>query len=44
MAECEPVFKTGVSQLDEVVFCVGSYGITVAVVIAAVFILVLLLR
>ena len=44
MPECEPVFKTGISQLDTVVFCVGDYGVTVAVIIVAVFIMILLLR
>jgi len=44
VAECEPVFRTGLDQLDAVVFCVGDYGVTVAVIIVAVFVLMLLLR
>jgi hypothetical protein len=34
-ATCNPIFRTGISQLDSVVFCVGSYGITVAAVVVA---------
>jgi len=41
---CSPVVKTGVEFLDRVLFCVGSYGITVAVVVAAFFVLLLLIR
>jgi len=41
---CSPLFRTGVEFLDRVLFCVGSYGITVAVVVAAFFVLLLLVR
>ena len=41
---CSPVFRTGVSWLDQVLFCVGGYGVTVVVVVAAFFVLLLLLR
>jgi len=41
---CEPIIRTGISQLDAVVFCVSNYGITTLVLIAAVFILLLILR
>jgi hypothetical protein len=39
---CEPVVRTGVGLLDRVVFCVGRYGVTVAVLLVA-FVLLLLL-
>jgi len=42
--QCQPVFKTGVDVFDKVLFCVGNYGITVAVLMAAFFVLLLLLR
>ena len=41
---CSPVVKTGVEFLDRVLFCIGSYGVTVAVVVAAFFVLLLLVR
>ena len=41
---CEPVVKTGVEFLDRVLFCIGSYGVTVAVAVAAFFVLLLLVR
>jgi len=41
MSSCAPVFNTGIPQLDAVLFCVGSYGVQVWMVIA-VFLLVLL--
>ena len=41
---CSPVVKTGVDVLDRVLFCIGSYGITVAVAVAAFFVLLLLVR
>ena len=44
MPECEPIFRTGVDQLDKVILCIGNYGVTVAVIIFVVLILVLLLR
>jgi len=43
-AGCEPIFRTGISQLDTVLFCIGNYGITVAVVAVAFVLLLLLLR
>ena len=42
--QCEPIFKTGISQLDTIIFCVSNYGITTLVLIVAVFILLLILR
>jgi hypothetical protein len=41
---CSPVFKTGIGFLDQVLFCVGGYGVTVTVLIAAVALLILLIR
>ncbi|MEM4439219.1 MAG: hypothetical protein QW680_11405 [Pyrobaculum sp.] len=43
-SECQPAIKTGISALDNVLFCVGNYGITLLVVIIAFFVLLLLLR
>jgi len=40
---CSPVFRTGVSWLDQVLFCVGGYGITVAVLMVALILLILLI-
>ena len=40
---CSPLVKTGVEFLDRVLFCIGSYGVTVAVAVAAFFVLLLLL-
>jgi hypothetical protein len=40
-ATCNPVFKVGISQLDSVVFCIGNYGVTVAVLVV-VFLLLLM--
>jgi len=39
---CPPLFRTGVSWLDQVVLCIGGYGVTVAVLIAAIALLMLL--
>ena len=41
---CTPLFRTGVSMLDYVLFCVGGVGISVAVLLAVFVFLVLLLR
>jgi hypothetical protein len=42
---CRPILTTGVSWLDNILFCIGSYGITVAVVLLAlIFILMILHR
>ena len=41
---CQPIIKTGISELDNVLFCVGSYGITLLVIITAFLVLLLLLR
>lgn len=43
-SQCQPVIKTGISALDNVLFCVGNYGITLSVIIIAFFVLLLLLR
>jgi hypothetical protein len=40
--ECSPLLRVGIDVLDRVVFCVGRYGVTVAVVLAAFFVLLLL--
>ena len=42
--QCEPIIRTGISQLDTIIFCVSNYGITTLVLIVAVFILLLILR
>ena len=42
--QCEPILKTGIEAFDTVVFCVSNYGITTSVLIAAAFILLLILR
>ena len=39
---CTPLFRTGVSMLDYILFCIGGVGVTVAVVIVAFLLLVLL--
>jgi hypothetical protein len=41
---CSPVLKTGVAWLDQVVFCIGGYGVTVLLVLAALILLILLIR
>lgn len=41
---CQPIIKTGNSALDDVLFCVGNYGITPLVIIIAFFVLLMLLR
>jgi hypothetical protein len=38
------VVKTGVGVLDQVVFCIGGVGITVAVLVVAFFVILLLIR
>ena len=43
-ATCNPVFKVGISQLDSVVFCVGNYGVTVAVLAVAFLLLLLMME
>jgi len=40
---CSPLFKTGIEFLDRVLFCVGGYGVSVAVLIAAITLLILLI-
>jgi len=40
---CSPVFKTGIEFLDQVVFCVGGYGVTVTVLLIATITLLILL-
>lgn len=42
-SQCQPVIKIGIRELDNVLFCVGNYGITLLVIIAF-FMLLLLLR
>ncbi len=41
--QCSPVFTTGIDVLDRVLFCVGGYGVTVAVVIAVLIFIILLI-
>jgi hypothetical protein len=41
---CRPILKTGLDVLDRVLFCVGDKGVTVFIVLAAVFVLMLLMR
>jgi hypothetical protein len=41
--QCSPVFTTGIDVLDRVLFCVGGYGVTVAVIIATVIFIILLM-
>jgi hypothetical protein len=43
-ATCNPVFRTGVDVLDKVVFCIGNYGVTVAVLAVAFLLLLLMAR
>ena len=42
--QCEPIIRTGISQLDTIIFCVSNYGITTLVLIAAIFVLFIILR
>lgn len=42
--ECRPPFSTGVSELDQVVICIGGIGISVAVLLAVILFLMLVLR
>lgn len=42
-SQCQPLFRIGVDVLDKVVFCVGSYGITVFVLLVAFFVLLMLI-
>jgi len=39
---CSPVFRTGIDVLDKVLFCVGGYGVSVAVLLAVMILLILL--
>ena len=41
---CQPVVRTGVELLDRVVFCVGGRGVTVFVLLVALFVLLMLVR
>ena len=43
-SQCQPLFKTGISALDQVVFCIGGIGISVAVLVVAFFVILLLIR
>jgi hypothetical protein len=43
-SQCQLPFKTGIDALDQVVFCVGSYGVTVSVLVLVLILFVLLLR
>jgi len=42
--QCQPIIKIGISALDNVLFCVGNYGVTLLVVVVAFFMLLLLIR
>jgi len=39
---CSPLFKTGIGFLDQVLFCVGEYGVSVAVLLVVFFVLLLI--
>ena len=39
--QCQPIIRTGISFLDNVLFCVGGYGVTV--LIGAIILLILLI-
>ena len=39
---CSPLFRTGVEFLDQVLFCVGGYGVTMTILIAVAILLILL--
>ena len=39
---CSPVFRTGIDVLDQVLFCVGGVGVSVAVLIVVATLLILL--
>ena len=41
-SSCSPLFRTGVELLDQVVFCVGGYGVTVFALLVAIILLMLL--
>ena len=43
-SQCQPPFRTGIGVLDQVVFCIGGVGVTVAVAVEAFFALLLLIR
>ena len=43
-SQCNPLFRVGIEALDSIVFCVGRYGITVAVILAVFVLLLLLMR
>ena len=40
---CSPVFKTGIEFLDQVLFCVGGYGVSMSMLVVVVILLVLLM-
>ena len=41
---CSPVFRTGVEFLDQVLFCVGGYGVTMTILIAVALLILLVGR
>jgi len=41
---CSPVFKTGMEFLDQVLFCIGGVGVSVAVLLVVFFVLLLVGR
>jgi len=40
--QCEPIIRTGIEALDQVIFCISNYGITIIVLIVALFLLLIL--
>ena len=37
--QCEPIIRTGIGALDQVILCIFNYGITIIVPIVALFLL-----
>ena len=40
--QCEPIIRTGIGALDQVILCIFNYGITIIVLIVALFLLLIL--
>jgi hypothetical protein len=43
-SQCQPLFRTGIGVLDQVVFCIGGVGVSVSVLLVAFFVLLMLVR
>ena len=37
--KCEPIIRTGIEALDRVILCISNYGITIIILIVALFLL-----